>query len=364
MKLGKIKKATFKWHGSQSKLALLFLFSIVSSVISATEFEQCEVAAPLASWDFNAGESPQNGNSVVQWDDDHHNIQPVPDTDLQGVKFFFAGGGPNKDATSEWRYEIKKPVQNTWEYLKFYQPINFYHRAITKITAPELLDETKWNKGDAIENDKGVTAKVHSVEGDILYIVDFYERFSKNWGSERLIQNKTTGANFVAVSSRFLTYNNKLSAQWQGRYANAGMILETQAITPHHDGTMGVGYCRPTIIGTDWHKSTTARNTFFNREESACFDPADNGKVVEFVIERKRSTSATAQDGGYKIWKKVDNGAWKLIHLNTSEKSYQQGQNYFDHGYVLGWSNSGFDEDMRFFLLGWQLWDQKPDFLP
>ncbi|MCW8107272.1 hypothetical protein OPS25_01975 [Alteromonas ponticola] len=318
----------------------------------------------MASWDFNAGEHPDSGTAIVEWKNDHGGVKSIPGTDLQGIEFFFRGKDFDKDATSEWRFEIKQPQAHTFEYLKFLQPSNFYHRAVIAITAAESLNEAEWNVGDTVENDKGIKGKVAGVDGDELFIIDYEQRFPLHWGKDRLIKNLSTSATFHSEKSREFVNNNKFSTQWQGKYSNGGMTLETHSVTPLSGGEVGVGFCRPVVNTSNVHKTSgTVKNAFFDNEQGACFNPDNNGKIVEFVIERKRSSSLTARDGGYRIWRKVEDGEWELVFMNMQLQSYVQGANYFDNGYVMGWSNSGYDEDTTFWLLEWQLWNQKPDFL-
>ncbi|MCW8091296.1 hypothetical protein [Alteromonas sp. ASW11-130] len=338
--------------------------SLLCLSFSASAIEICESAAPLASWDFNAGEDPANGSGIVEWRGDHGGVQSIPGKDLQGISFHFRGKDPAKDSTSEWRYSIKKPLSHTWEYLRFLQPDNFYHRANVRIDAGEVLDTSIWQKGHTIKNDKGMEATVAYVDANYLYIENFDLPFSKDWGDKRFITNKSNGAEFASKGSRSLGYNNKFSTQWQGKYSNGGLTLESQAQMPGKGGEIGVSYFRPTVNSSISHKGYgSVGNDFFSGSFAESFNPVNNGKIIEFVVERKRSSSLTARDGGYRIWRKIEGGDWELIFMSMQNLSYVEGANYFDNGYVLGWANSGYEEDTTFWLLGWQLWDQKPSFL-
>ncbi|MDM7859648.1 hypothetical protein QTP81_03375 [Alteromonas sp. ASW11-36] len=316
------------------------------------------------SWDFNAGEHAIDNTAIVDWNGQKGDLSPIPGETLQGVEFRFRGKHPNGDSTSEWRYVLHQPMQASWEYLKIYQPVNFFHRAITEIEAGADLSIDLWQKGDPVENERGMRAEVTYVDGTKLYIDKYPQRFDRNWGEGRVITNLRSGAMFNSVESTYLANNNKLSTQWQGQYSNAGVTVETEAILPAKGGENGVSYCRPTINRSSSHGSS---GTVINRIEgklAECFHPRDNGTVVELLIERQRSSSLTAKDGSYRIWKRTERTDWELIFSNTSVKIYQEENNHFDNGYVFGWANSGYNEDTYFYLLGWQLWDTKPAFLP
>ncbi len=349
----------------QCSALLLSFVTVLSSLFThAAEFELCEASAPLASWDFSAGELAENGSEVVNWQGDHNGIKNIPGTDKRGVEFFYQGKDPEGDATSEWRYEITSPLSHTWEYLRFLQPGNFYHRAYVRITAPDTLDTVQWIEGDTVVNDDGMEAKVGMIDDEYLYITEFAQRFGKNWGNGITISNTRSSAQFVSTGSRVLVYNNKFSTQWQGKYSNGGLTLETQALMPANGAELGVSYFRPTINGSVSHKgSYNLENNFFGGDAAVAFHPKDNGKIVEFVVERKRSSALTARDGGYRIWRKVEGEDWSLVFMDMQQQNFVEGANYFDNGYVLGWSNSGYSENTSFWLLGWQLWNVKPDFL-
>lgn len=338
----------------------------VCATYSAQAFEalQCPIGEPMASWDFNAGDLPSSNTAAVRWNGDHGGIKSVPGHNLQGIKFGYRGKGPEGDATSEWRYKINMPLSRTWEYLRVFQPDNFEHRYFVKIKTPAILSDSEWRKGDEIENPRGMTATVEETRESNLFIKHFNQRFDKNWGNGLIIRNKTTGASTEALDSRNVGTNNKLSAQWEGDYSSGGMIVETQAYPPANGGEAGVGYFRPTITRSEAHRASgTVGNEIGNNKPSPAFNPRDNGTVVEFVIERIKSSGENIRDGSYKIWKRTATTPWSLVYINNSIYAWQP-NNFFDNGYVFGWANSGYSEDTAFYLLGWSLWAEKPAFLP
>lgn len=345
-------------------LAATFITSLgLATPISGAELLECPVGKPLAAWDFDQGDLPSKNNQHVQWYGDHNGIKEIPDTGLKGIRFRFKGKGPDGDAMSEWRYEMNMPLSRTWEYLRVYQPVNYRHRFFVKIETPSELNETEWRIGDKVENPRGLAATVGGVKKNYLFIENFPQRFDRNWGNGLTIKNLETGATVEAIDSRISGFNNKFSAQWQGRYSNAAMIVETKAKVPAEGGETGVSYLRPTISTSKAHKKTGTVNNTLKTLPGVAFDPRDNATVVEFVIERIRSSAEGTRDGSYRIWKRTATSSWLLVFENTSIYAWQP-ENYFDHGYVFGWSNSGYTEDTDFYLLGWQLWAEKPAFLP
>lgn len=321
--------------------------------------------APLTEMDFRAQNIFEVNEGVVEWSGQHGGIVEVPNSELQGVRFRYNATEIERDSTSELRYTIHQPLAHSWEYLSLRQPDNFYHRESILLIAAYDLNVDEWLPGDAVITDKGVRAVVAKLDGERMFITDNEHRHEQKWGAGRTITNQRNGVTFEPLDSRGQPTNNKLSTQWQGQYANAGMTLETKAVPPGFGGELGVSYCRPTINRSASHGSIGfMKNNINNDQRAVCFDPADNGKVVEFVIERKRSAHAEDKTGGYRIWKRVEGEDWALIFSNMTLLVFDELNNSFDKGYVMGWSNSGYNEQTDFYLLGWQLWDSKPTFLP
>lgn len=343
-------------------LALSVIALQTEAALDSFDSAQCPVGKPLAQWDFDNGDLPSENNTHVNWWGNHDGIKNIPETNYKGIKFGYRGKGPEGDSSSEWRYKINIPLSRTWEYLKIYQPKSFYHRHFVRIKTSTIINETDWPVGSFIENSRGMTAEVGFVKDDYLFIKNFPQRFDKNWGNNILLTNKKSGAQLEALDSRNVGTNNKFSAQWQGKYSNAGMIVEFESYTPSSGGEPGVGYIRPTVNRSKAHKASgTIKNNLAKLPGSA-FNPKENSSIVEFVIERVRSSNEDVRDGSYRVWKRTESTNWHLVFSNTNVYAWQE-DNYFDHGYVFGWANSGYSEDTDFYLLGWALWAEKPSFL-
>ncbi len=361
-----------KKSGIASKVSIFLIstaFVISTSQTVNAEANQCNLtvennsSGQIAAWDFNAGDLPSEATGMVIWQGDHGGVKSIPNTSLQGIEFTFKATDIDKDSSNEWRYTMTSPMPRTWEYLKVYQPTNFYHRSALRIESPIAIDSTQWKVGDRITNLHGVEAVIAKIDGYYIYVTDYEEMFNKNWGAGQQVLNISNNASFISEGYRYLVDNNKFSTQWHGKYSNAGMTMETESQTPERGYKLGVSYCRPTVNSSESHRGRgTERNQINNGEKAECFNPDDNGTVVEFVVERIRSTSLTSNDGSYRIWKKTASTNWQLIFENTNLTVYQP-DNYFTDGYVFGWSNSGFAEDTTFYLTGWELWSVKPDFI-
>ena len=346
--------------------ALLVTAAYVNGHECETSTPNTASSAPLTAMDFKVNNLFEVNEGVVDWSGSHGGIVQVPNSELQGVRFRYKATDIDRDSTSEFRYTINQPLDHSWEYLSFRQPENFYHRESVLLIAPYALSKNEWLPGDKVITDKGIRGVVAKLDGERLFITDNEDRYDQNWGEGRTINNLRSGVSFNPMDSRGQPSNNKLSTQWQGHYSNAGMTLETDTLPPLMGGKLGVSYCRPTVNRSNSHGGIghIKNNISINNQRAVCFDPIDNGKVVEFVVERKRSAHIQDYTGGYRIWKRVEGEEWALIFSNMTLLVFDELYNAFDNGYVMGWSNSGYNEKIDFYLLGWQLRDSRPSFLP
>lgn len=135
--------------------------------------------------------------------------------------------------------------------------------------------------------------------------------------------------------------NNKFMFLWSGKYGTVASdqsvgfeywpaFLEggprDESVLSHH---LGPGQ-------TDWRHKTPTRKPVFSA--------ADRGKWVNFQIYVKFS-SESGRDGRLTVTK---NGSTLFDVQNIA--NYSSSGNFIDQGYLLGWSNSGFDEDTYFYL--------------
>ncbi|WP_018983099.1 hypothetical protein [Salinimonas chungwhensis] len=349
------------------KFSIALSYFLIGGAAIAGYDEVCEVpekTAAIAFWDFNKNESISLTNGAVRLGSRHSGIIKVPDTPYQGLRFRFEGKWPNGDSSSELRYKILQPQSHVWEYMRIYQPKNFYHRLIVEITPETALNPENWKFGDRIISDKGSTATVAKAFENRIFIEAPTSIYRKFWGEGRAIRNTNNDIQFFSKDSKFLGSNNKLSAMWQGKYSNAAMIVGTVGVSRDSGGAPGIGYCE--ALGSksrDHGTFGTKSNKIHSFAPPICFDVADNGNVVEFVIERKRATNLENPDGVYTIWKRTATTDWHAIYHNNKIPAYQSENNHFDAGYIFGWSNSGFKEDTDFYLLSWGLWNERPNFL-
>lgn len=300
----------------------------------------------------------------------------------RGFRFRFgAKPSPDQNQNTEARYEILTPRTETWEYMKIWQPSNFFHRATlsANVTA-SVGDFSDWVEGDAVTTSKGQSAKFYHASdvggGQVrLFFYDNSQGFVElMWDIGGTITNTRLSETVTVISRSNPAHNNKFSAQWVDD-GGSGNGYENGSFTVNTSGTVIVnsfypsGRLKPGLAAADFQPDAgELNNTIVSPpyDPILVFDVANNGSEVDCVIHRRRSSANNVADGGYSIYLNhgTTNG-WEKVFENFGRQTYStDGSNLFTHGFVLGASNSTFKEQTDFHLMDWELWTQKPTFLP
>ncbi|NRA49075.1 MAG: hypothetical protein HRU12_08065 [Phaeodactylibacter sp.] len=339
---------------------------------------------PQASASFSAT-SPSatlGTDGIVSWFSNTRVNEEIPNSGgLRGWRWRHnAKPNPNDDSTSETRYSLLVPQSDCYEYFKMWHPSNFAHRAFFTATAnAPASDFSDWQVGDTITRGTA-TATVGYVRDTGSKTEFFFKDCSINYtegmfpvGETVTNDNGTrTNPSFVIESRNNPPSNNKFSSMWVDD-GGAGQGYENGAFTVQTIGTPVANSFNPSarlIPGLAAGSSQSAVGQLSNQLSGAAdpllmFDVANNGSVAEVVIRRKRSASGVS-DGGYQIWvKNADYSNWTLVYENLSRETFSSSSdNKFTHGYWNGYANSGYEQTTDFYLMEWQLWTQKPTFLP
>lgn len=146
--------------------------------------------------------------------------------------------------------------------------------------------------------------------------------------------------------------NNKFFALWMDGYSQ------------HGEG--------PTIVWNFWRQDDTDDSVFtYSVGETAqpsgghhaeyrdfIRSPEDQGRWMQVVLYAKMSTSDGALDGESRIWRRWEDEAGFTLIAETTDKDFSpppDGPLGWHAGYVLGWSNPGYDEDTEWLLDGFEL---------
>ena len=156
-------------------------------------------------------------------------------------------------------------------------------------------------------------------------------------------------ANYCHRTQTSSTNNKGFVDMWEGLYtANAGV-----AMNPNF---WADGNCQSTT--SMFVSAPQSTDPFFNRGghhySSEFLDrysirTSDRGKWMEVIIHYKYATAAK-NDGVVHIWL-TSQGQNRRQTLNMTQGSwYVAGALGFDNGYLLGWANSGFAQETKFYI--------------
>ena len=129
--------------------------------------------------------------------------------------------------------------------------------------------------------------------------------------------------------------NNKFFAIYNNSYSPGFQVNFTAM--PKSDGSsyVDIRYYRNGSEGGNWDKEpATGWPTIVDRN-------TDLGKWMSIKMHFKVPTSTSINNGVMQLWK---NGQL-ILDIQNLDSHGTSGLNFMDEAYILGWSNSGFDED-------------------
>ena len=98
--------------------------------------------------------------------------------------------------------------------------------------------------------------------------------------------------------------------------------------------------------------------------------PADRGKFIDLIFHGKFSTSPGANDGIIRSWvRKKNQPAYIAFHNITDARldkpsAVPASEQFWKRGYLMGWSNSGFDQETTFHLSQIEYYQSRPPARP
>lgn len=149
-------------------------------------------------------------------------------------------------------------------------------------------------------------------------------------------------------NDKFLIMWNKTGGSSSGN-SRLYIDFESWGTTDSSWGSTGSSYAALHLKynGVDYGHDHPQDNLYGQTPDPASIfrAPDDAGKWHEFIIHIKLASSATAKDGVAEIWK---NGVKEMEYLHLP--IYDTQANYIDQGYLLGWSNSGFNQQTNIYV--------------
>lgn len=84
--------------------------------------------------------------------------------------------------------------------------------------------------------------------------------------------------------------------------------------------------------------------------------PQDRGKWIEYTLHWKRASGPEKDDGVVQLWAQKDESPTTLVFDDHKVKNWgpdfgkDPNYNFLDQGYLMGWSNSGYDSETSFYI--------------
>ncbi|WP_108867228.1 hypothetical protein [Aquimarina aquimarini] len=294
--------------------------------------------------DFETGDHSTSENGF-KWSDNNVAIDKTPNG-TSGLKFIYGPNDVNKDSWQEQRFHLGNDYSELWIKYDLYIPQNFHHRSPVKIkletSTPDVqigdtLIKVKNESGSySIPNQENWGIIKH-ISADTLMVDQLPSYYTFLDTNE--FKNKRTGTISKIAKNIGYSNNNKFLVLWQGDYGHASSGNTINLSTWYsYRGNSRLSYSPAKDQGTWQLGHQFGEIDFFDKE-------TDLGKWMEIVIHTKIASDAN-NDGILEVSK---NGK-QFFSITDLANHSQLGYNYFQYGYLLGWSNSGFDEETILYI--------------
>ncbi len=300
-------------------------------------------------------------------------LSAVPGTSSIGLPFTYNatpdGVYPNN---AEMRFDMP-PVDEIWLRVRLHEPANYVMRHNTEIKVANAF-AAGWRVGDQLLADDGVSrGTISSINTNSVFVRWAEKAGYDIWGSssaQRFIRNTTRNSTLLSTG-KAVWGGDKIMALWADNYSLDG-TGPTIILGVNHDWTFGstknaiftVGY-RPAGAVGDGSRSGAA-----DIGGGALFTSAYRGKYIDLAIHVRYSSSPCARNGVIETWLRYEGeGAFTRRHdirdadidrpLNLAGD-----QQKWQRGYLMGYSNNGYDEQTTFHISRIELFRTRPQDLP
>jgi hypothetical protein len=347
-------------NGSGAKLMIRLVFLIVIGL-----FKSVVSAAPLVSYDFTAGDTgaPKQGFTFGQAD---WTIPTIPGTSIKGMNFLFYGVPPFEDRIVQQNFYFP-PRDQFWFYFRLYIPANYVHRTDTYLQVGPGAQGFGWQVGDSIVGSDGVTSggTISGFASDGVYLRNA-KLNNRNDIWEGTITNATRNTTRNSTQRLTDSTNNKLLAIWTDGYSGEGLgptvVWEFWAadlnVVPYVAGSdLCVHYARGNHTGASAHEGC-----------GQFIVNSDRGKYIDIMVYVKFTTAPGANNGIITTWlRKQGQVNYSQMSNVTNADIDKKGTDAnpgqlvsWNQGYLMGHSNSGYDEDTEFFISKVEYFDADP----
>ncbi len=295
--------------------------------------------------DFESGDDSKTMNGF-EWSGNTVEVAMTPNGTM-GLKFAFGPDDLIEDSWREQRFNLGADYPELWIKYDLYIPENFYHRCPVHLTLEQaeqgmLVGDTVYlaeQDGSIKPENSEAWGVIYATSGDSVWVDKLlgYHMFLDGY---YMINRRT---NHISQVKKRLGYgtNNKFMLIWQGEYGSTstGNMVDFEYWSVDRGNSQLSRYLsvdQGDKLRNEGHKFS--KEYIISKEE-------DTGKWMELIFHIKIA-SAADNDG--------------IIHVQKNGKDYlnvtdvgnysEKGYNYYQHGYLLGWSNSGFKEETIMYI--------------
>ena len=334
---------------------------------SATATATTPGTQAIVDYDFSRGDTlaAKNGWRF------HSNwaLSPVPGTSAMGLPFEYRatadGVFPNN---AEMRFDM--PAQSAlWLRVRLHEPANYVMRHNTEINVANAA-AAGWRVGDQLLAHDGVSKGTISSITPTSVFVRWAEKSAYDiWGSAsatRTIRN-TTNNTALTSTGKSVWGGDKIMALWVDDYSQAGtgptVIL---GVTP--DWTFGSS--KDAVLTAGWRASgspsDSSRIQVGGIPGGKLFTEAHRGKYLDLAVHVRFSSQPGAKDGVVQTWVRYEGESAYTLRHNIRNANMDLPPNLvgdrqlWQKGYLMGYSNSGYDQVTTFHISKIEVFGQQP----
>lgn len=329
------------------------------SASSAALTGQTSAAAKI-SYDFSAGDALVNKGGW-NFESTSWTLTAVPGGSGMGLPFAFPGVVPGVDDWTEMRFSMP-PTDQFWIHLRWHIPSNYLHRHDTYLNIAGA-QTAGWQIGDTVQGTDGVSQGTISLVDSTGVYLRFAAKSSWNDVWIGNVSNITRSNMQLSTGRAQMAANNKLLAMWADDYSAHGfgstIVWQTDLDWPNdtgsHESIITVGYS----VGGKTVTGAPASG-------GVLIGPADVGKYMDIIFNARFSTSPGANDGIIRTFvRKQGESTYTMRHNITNANMDKRSDvapnlQQWQAGYLMGWSNSGYDTETTFHLSQIEYFDSLP----
>jgi len=332
-----------------------------------------QIAQPLVDANFANGNTLSTfdtNNIGFSWGDQSFTSVGVhPESGVNSLIFNYQATPPPNigEAQAEARFNLGQQFTEVWTQFELYVPSNFKLRVIKVIAVDSGQDISGWLPGDAVVGGNSAEAIVWGVSGQTLYLLNPQKAIFKDgyWSGVTLTnETRSLTATVAAGASAYVHgSNNKFATLWSGNYSGGPTTGGGGTLDVEYEGELDpvvAGAYEDTVLSCKSTETDTSPQTANLKSAATPLAPAidqqtDPGTAIKYDFHWKRASADGVDDGVCEVFKNE-----VLVYGRYDLPNYDTTMNYFERGYLLGYSNSGFDENTKFGISRFRVFDSKP----